>query len=135
MKSYALKDEREKFEKELKLLMAQNSKLREQIEGIKNTNTSKIVNQQHNGSGDNVGGDKIVYEYHKLFSEKILTNLPEKNEVFIGRKQESLDILEKVSRIDIPLVLVGIGGVGKTTLLMRFLIRIMKNMKKLFTLK
>jgi len=60
LKSYVKNEDKEKFEGALELLLTQNKELKVQIEDLKKGKTINIVNQTHNGSGDNVAGDKIT---------------------------------------------------------------------------
>jgi len=62
LSTYISNDETAKFEGALEMLLEENDELRKQIEALKEGKEvfSTVINQSHTGSGDNVGGDKIV---------------------------------------------------------------------------
>lgn len=79
-------------------------------------NTS--VNQDHKGSGDNIAGDKITYQAHnpEAVTKKYLTIIPASPETFIGREEEIVKISSMLQAADNPLVVRGMGGLGKSTI-------------------
>lgn len=57
---FAKNDEKEKFELVLLAAIESNETIKNQLEQLQRGESITIVNQQHNGLGDNVAGDKIV---------------------------------------------------------------------------
>jgi hypothetical protein len=79
---------------------------------------STSINQDHKGSGDNVAGDKIIYQAHDpgAVTKKYLTVIPASPETFIGREEETVKICSMLQAADNPLVVRGMGGLGKSTI-------------------
>ncbi len=60
LEAFAKNDDREKFELVLQTVLENNDTIKQQLEQLQRGETITIVNQQHNGKGDNVAGNKII---------------------------------------------------------------------------
>ena len=91
------------------------------VSGIVNTGDHNTIeqnsptNQTHSGSGDNVAGDKNVYQAPHTIP-KSLTPKSGMKEGFVGRMKEIEEITQRLQSSSSLLLLNGIGGIGKTSL-------------------
>jgi tetratricopeptide (TPR) repeat protein len=82
-----------------------------------------IMNQNHEGIGDNVGRDKHVHHHHKDEKSypKYLSTFPKMNiSNFVGRKKPLKDLHENLQNNQATLLLNGLGGIGKTSLAQKY---------------
>ncbi|MGK7930781.1 MAG: NB-ARC domain-containing protein, partial [Microcystaceae cyanobacterium] len=97
--------------------------------------TQPNIHQSHSGSGDNIGGDKNVYN---IINHPVpplpLTSLPQNiphrgTQTFVGRSDELQEIAESLNNNSQLLItsavksLTGMGGVGKTELALQYSLR------------
>ncbi|MEO1713181.1 MAG: NB-ARC domain-containing protein, partial [Bacteroidota bacterium] len=76
----------------------------------------KNLEQNHSGSGDNIAGNKIVYQYGDRKIPKYLTSWPRPSEALIGRVEDLARLTEKLASAGRVVVVNGMGGIGKTSL-------------------
>ncbi|MEE9424173.1 MAG: hypothetical protein V3V18_04250 [Methylococcales bacterium] len=60
LESFAKNDEKETFDLVLQTVLENNKTIKQQLEQLQRGETITIVNQQHQGKGDNVAGNKII---------------------------------------------------------------------------
>ncbi|MCF2491515.1 tetratricopeptide repeat protein [Dyadobacter sp. CY347] len=83
------------------------------------------IQQDHSGSGDNVGGDKHVHNYHfgseapaHLSGVTFLSSVPILLEnVVIGRESESAFLASSIESENARVCITGIRGIGKTSVI------------------
>ncbi|MGC4102100.1 NB-ARC domain-containing protein [Ferruginibacter sp.] len=76
------------------------------------------IDQTHTGFGDNIAGDKIINiaPDPTAITKKYLTVIPPLPETFIGREDETIAITDQLQKGDNPLIIRGMGGLGKSTI-------------------
>ena len=60
LESFAKDDDKKSFELVLQTVIESNENIKQQLEQLQRGESITIVNQQHNGEGDNVARDKII---------------------------------------------------------------------------
>lgn len=87
------------------------------IEDLSGINRNSVI-QTHQGSGDNVAGDKIILESSRRIPRN-LTHIPQ-NALFINRKEELEELHALLQSRNNVAVVNGLGGVGKTALVTEY---------------
>jgi tetratricopeptide (TPR) repeat protein len=82
-----------------------------------------IMNQNHEGSGDNIGRDKNIHHHYngEKSYPKHLSTFPKMNiSKFVGREKPLKDLHQNLQNNQATLLINGLGGIGKTSLAQKY---------------